>query len=176
MVTDYRQVTNIGTEEHQAFGVFEDQAGLEAALADLRQVGFPLHQISILVRESDPQGQSSPLANGDSRNYGSLTCGGHSLEGAMTTLTGLNRVTLPEIGLALVVGPEADPLLQAVQSQAVLNVAEVLKQFGLPEAAAQQQRESLTAGAFFMVMQGTAEDMRQAEIVLKQHGLQASGV
>jgi hypothetical protein len=170
MVTDYRPATGVGTEKHPAFGVFKDRADLETALEELRQVGFPLHQISILVKESDPQGQSSPLANGDSRNYGTLTPGGHSLEGAMATLTGLTRVTLPEIGLALMIGPEAEPLLQAVQSQAVLSGAEVLRQLGLPEAAAQQYQPSLMAGDFLIVVPGTAEEKQQATQVFNQHG------
>ncbi|MBD0269180.1 MAG: hypothetical protein ICV77_12915 [Cyanobacteria bacterium Co-bin8] len=170
MVTDYRQATNVVSEQ-KAFGVFEDQVSLETALGELRQTGFPLHQISILVKESDPQGQSSPLANGDSRNYGTLTNGGHPLEGAMSALTGLNRVTLPELGLALVIGPEAEPLIQAVQSQAVLNAVEVLQQMGLPEAAAQQLRQPLMEGAYLIVCQGSSEEMKQASAALKRYGL-----
>ncbi|MBD0336391.1 MAG: hypothetical protein ICV62_12950 [Cyanobacteria bacterium Co-bin13] len=172
MVTDYRQAANVVSEEQQTFGVFKDRVSLETALDQLRQTGFPLHQISILVKESDPQGQSSPLANGDSRNYGTLTSGGHPLEGAMSALTGLNRITLPEFGLVLVIGPEAEPLIQAVQSQVVLSAAEVLQQLGLPEAAAQQYRTPLMMGAYLIVLRGAPEEMRQAAAVLNQYGLQ----
>lgn len=154
-----------GSGEQRAMGIFHDQHRLEEALGQLKQTGFPMHILSILVRESKSdsgEGQQSSL--------------GHPLAGATSLMSGLNHVDLPEIGSTLVMGSDADNISKLSQKDGSHDAVGVLKNLGIAEEAARLYSRHLADGDYLVTVEGQNQDVLQAASTLGGYGMRDWGI
>ncbi|HEY9737642.1 MAG TPA: hypothetical protein V6D06_15215 [Trichocoleus sp.] len=161
-------------EEKRVFGIFLDRISLEAALAALRQTQFPVHQLSVMVREDHQSDLISAFTHGDSRNYGTATAG--NPEGAASAVAVLTRVPLPSGTVAMVLGPDSERLAKAAASEQVVTDADVLQGLSLATEPAQLYNRHLHQGAYLVTARGDQVDLLSAAMTLSQHGLRDWGI
>lgn len=166
-------------DERRAIGRFSQRMQMESALRALQQTGFPMHRLSIAVREPDhvaSEPQSNALAADQNCNSDSTNESAHPLQGASSVLSGLNRVPIPTIGNLLMIGSDSYRLMNAVYEQRVHTVAEALQQLGLATESVPLYERHLLEGAYLVTLQGDNQDVLQAASVLGQHGMRDWGV
>lgn len=168
---DSRNLSNFGStavadlsraEERRVVGVFLSRDRMEDALAQLQQTGFPMHTLSFAVRESEaPEQRQDP----DS----------HSLAGATRLTAGLDRVLLPEVGTVLVMGPDAQALVDTFRSAA--NGSEGgADGLGIAPESAHLYRRHLISGAYLVTLRGDNQDLLQAASTLGEQGMHDWGI
>lgn len=150
--------------EQRAIGTFQAQEHLETALSELQQSGFPIHNLSVLVREVEsgmPEERrirpGSPLL-------------------ATTGLTAeATHTTLPQIGSVLVVGPDADLIAKAANKNGD-STAKVLKSLGIAEESARLYSRHLSDGDYVVTLKGRDQEVLQAASTLGRHGMRQWGI
>ena len=152
-------------EERRVLGVFLKQQHMEDALAQLQQNGFPLHTLSIAVREADAPAPDQQPAYG-----------GHSLAGATRLTAGLHRMLLPEVGTVLVMGPDADALSGTFLPYGQRQDGSKADNLGIAPESAHLYRRHLTDGAYLITLRGSNQDMLQAASTLGQWGMHDWGI
>ncbi len=152
-------------EERRALGVFQSKENLEDALTHLKQTGFPVHMLSILVRESESNGA-----------VGEQMHSGHPLTGAANLASGLNHIHLPQVGPTVVMGPDADALSAAIERDDSSSVVGVMKDLGIAEESAHFYSRHLENGAYLVTLRGQNSDVMEAASTLGQHGMRDWGV
>jgi hypothetical protein len=155
------------TEERRVVGVFLSRDDMEAGLAQLQQTGFPMHTLSMAVREAEAPDQR--------QDYYS-----HSLAGATRLTAGLDRILLPEVGTVLVMGPDAQALANTLASNSSglethrsRNGATGL---GIAPESARLYRRHLTSGAYLVTLRGNNQDLLQVATTLGERGMHDWGI
>lgn len=152
-------------QERRLIGTFVDKDQMEAALVHLQQTDFPMHTLSIVVRE----------ANGSISDK-HLSYGGHSLAGATRLAAGLDRITLPEIGSVLAMGPDASVLSRAHRTAEANSHSGGLDSLGIAPESAHLYSRHLINGAYLLTLQGDNQAMMQAASTLDRWGMRDWGI
>lgn len=158
----------ISVEERRFLGIFLDRLSLEAALDALKQTGFPMEKLSILVKEDDRHTLSSPLMQG----FGQAD----SPESESLLPSSVNRVCLPEMGMAFMVGPDLDRLATVTPDHNIHYDAEALQHLSIAEEPARLYSRHLKNGAYLVTMRGNREDVLPAALTLCPHGMRDWGI
>jgi hypothetical protein len=154
--------------EKRAIGIFPDRSTLEQALDALRALNFPMHNLSIAVREEDQQGLMS-----DRQSYSSS---GHGLDRAAGMLTGFSRTHIPGLGSILMIGSENSALANTMQHSHADSMIGILRSLGIPEDQATLYARHLANGAYLITLRGTHQEALQAASTLGQYGMRDWGV
>ncbi|HEY9877217.1 MAG TPA: hypothetical protein V6D29_02115 [Leptolyngbyaceae cyanobacterium] len=158
----------ISVEERRFLGIFLDRLSLEAALSALKQTGFSMERLSILVKEDERHTLSSPLMQGSGEES--------SPETGSLLPSSINRVCLPETGIALMVGPDLDRLAAVTPDHTVHHDTEALQHLNIAEEPARLYSRHLRNGAYLVTMRGSREDVLPAALTLCQHGMRDWGI
>lgn len=159
---DARYTSATMTEERRVIGVFRDRAEMESALEALKQTGFPMHRLSIAVRET----------NGGHFNRSE----GHSLTGAASLTSGLNHLDLPGVGSTSVIGPDADAISGVARHHRSSGLAGILESLGIAHEAASMYGRHLADGAYLVTLRGRNEELMRAASALGNHGMHDWGI
>ncbi len=155
------------TEERRVVGVFLSRDPMEAALAQLQQTGFPMHTLSMAVREAEAPDQG--------QDYYS-----HSLAGATRLTAGLDRIMLPDVGPVLVMGPDAQALTNTFipngNGAATHRSQNGATDLGIAPESAHLYRRHLTSGAYLITLRGQNQDLLQAATTLGERGMHDWGI
>lgn len=160
-----------GSAERRVVGVFLNQRQMDEALAQLQQTGFPVHSLSIAVREAETP------SSGQHRDSG-----GHSLSGATQLVAGLDRVLLPDVGTVMVMGPDAQALSDTfLQDRSGSNdrpdrSTMVADGLGIAPESARLYRRHLTDGAYLVTLRGNNQDVLEAASTLGKWGMHDWGI
>ncbi len=166
--------------QKRAMGVFEDSQSIENALNALRDSGFSMDNILVATQDNIPDEMESPesefLENRTIEGLGKGVMNG-SVFGAIAGLfSGLTTLFLPGIGPIAVVGPVATiaGLTAAGSFYGALGGAIVGMITGdkFTEGQANIYHQHLTQGHYLLRLEGTEEQIAQAESILTQHGIQ----
>lgn len=168
--------------EKRAVGVFPDQQVMENALNALRSSGFPMHKITIVLRDRDQHDETmetnlsmpsnrvtNPYASSSSRADGGLS-------GVTGLLAGLNNVAVPGMGSLQVVGAEATTLTSALTGRTVGSTAGsligALAGLEIPEGQAKLYSDRIAHGSGLVIVKGVGEEVLRATTTLSEQGIQ----
>lgn len=172
----------IGKLQH-AVGIFSNRQDAEFALTELRDAGFNMDKVSVIIKNADREAQIGGASVTDTK--------GEQIEGGTTTgaVTGatmgsiiglvgsLSVLAIPGVGVATAVGVLlGNALLGGVIGAASGALAGALIGWGVPEDRAKYYDERVSQGDSLVVVQGTAEELLRAEGVLENRGLRDWGI
>ncbi|OKH60070.1 hypothetical protein NIES2130_06170 [Scytonema sp. HK-05] len=170
----------------RAIGVFPHRRDAEAALSDLRDAGFPLSQVSLIAKDADgthniagtgvnvnPDAAKGNKAD-DGAKAGAAT--GGALGGLGGLLVGLGALAIPGVGPVIAGGAVATALATTLAGGAIGaaagGLAGGLVGLGIPENRAKVYSDRINRGDYLVIVDGTEDEVRRAEPILKRHGIQ----
>ncbi|RMG08979.1 MAG: hypothetical protein D6728_13365 [Cyanobacteria bacterium J055] len=170
----------------RAVGVFSKGSDAELALAELRNSNFPMDRVSVIVkdRDGDPHvaGVKTTEEYGNQADEGAKT--GAAAGGALGTLTGLlvglGTLAIPGIGPIMLAGATATTLATTVAGGAIGAAAGGilggLVGLGIPEERARVYSDRVSRGDYLVIVDGTPEEIRRAEAILSNRGIEEWGI
>jgi hypothetical protein len=174
----------------RAIGVFAHRRDAEAALTELRDAAFPMDRVSVLAKDADRREriagvEMNPRADAttgnkadDGAKAGAAT--GAAAGGLGGLLVGLGALAIPGIGPVIAGGAAATALATALTGGAIGAAAGgltgALVGLGIPENQAKVYNDRLNRGDYLVMVDGTEDEVRRAETVLKRRGIQEWGM
>ena len=179
----------------RAIGVFPHRRDAEAALNDLRDAGFPLSQVSLIAKDADgthniagggvnvnPAAGTATANKGNKADDGAKAgaATGGALGGLGGLLVGLGALAIPGVGPILAGGAVATALATTLAGGAIGaaagGLAGGLVGLGIPENRAKVYSDRINRGDYLVIVDGTEDQVRRAEAILKRHGIQEFGI
>ena len=192
---DYATTTPVGktritdmalNQQKRAVGVFSSRRDAEHALSELRDSGFPMAKVSVIAKDPDGGGK---LAGADIRDSEDNKADEGAASGALTggvlgTLTGLlvglGAIAIPGIGPVMLAGATATTLATTLSGGAIGAAAGslfgALVGLGIPEERARVYNDRLSRGDYLVIVDGTDNEIRRAEAILGNWGIQEWGI
>lgn len=193
MPNDYATATPVGrttgtalNQQKRAVGVFSSRRDAEHALSELRDAGFPMAKVSVIAKDADGGGKlaGADMSNdvGNKADEGAAT--GAATGGALGTLTGLlvglGAIAIPGIGPVVLAGATATTLATTLSGGAIGAAAGglfgALVGLGIPEERARVYNDRLSRGDYLVIVDGTDDEIRRAEAILSNRGIQEWGI
>ncbi len=176
-------ITPIGGTTHQrkrAIGVFARRNDAEAAVSELRNSGFASDDVSIIGKDTGNNANANVAGTtqGNKADEGAKAGAttGAALGGVGGLLVGLGALAIPGVGPVLLGGAAATALATAITGAgigaAAGGVTGGLVGLGIPENQAQKYSDRLNRGDYLVIVDGTDDEIRRAEAILKRHGIQ----
>lgn len=173
-------------QQKRAVGVFSSRRDAEHALSELRDSSFPMAKVSVIAKDADG---GSKLAGADIRDSEGNKADEGAATGAVTggvlgTLTGLlvglGAVAIPGIGPVMLAGATATALATTLSGGAIGAAAGglfgALVGLGIPEERARVYNDRLSRGDYLVIVDGTDNEIRRAEAILSNRGIQEWGI
>ncbi len=167
----------------RAVGVFSRRLDAEAALNDLRDAGFSMNDVSLIAK--DAHGNSNITTDVDNRFGGGNKADEGAAAGAATggvlgglggLLVGLGALAIPGVGPVIAGGAAATALATALTGGAIGaaagGIAGGLAGLGIPENRAKVYNDRFQKGDYLIIVDGTEDEIRRAEKILKRRGIQ----
>jgi hypothetical protein len=170
----------------RAVGIFSNRRDAEHALTELRDGGFDMDRVSVIVQNADANDQIGGAGVSDTKEEqlkggtkAGMTAG--AVTGALVALgAGLGPLALlaiPGVGVAGEVGILlGSTLLGAGIGAAGGALVGALISWGVPEDKAKYYHERVSQGDYLIVVEGTAEDILRAEAILDNRGVLDWGI
>lgn len=172
----------IGRTQH-AVGIFSNRRDAEHALNELRDAGFNMNQISIIVdnaKGGDRIGGAEVSDRKSEQIEGGTKAGataGAATGGIIGLVGSLGVLAIPGVGPAAEVGLLlASTLLGGAVGAATGALAGALIGWGVPEDRAKHYEQRVAGGDYLVVVEGTAEEILSAEAVLDSRGVSDWGI
>lgn len=172
----------VGKIQH-AVGVFSNRQEAEHALTELRDAGFNMDKISVIVQHANPNERMSGASVSDTK--GEQIEGGAKTGASTGALTGgviglvgsLGVLAIPGVGVATEVGILlANTLIGGVIGAAGGALVGALIGWGVPEERANYYNDRVSGGDYLVVVEGTAEEILTAEAILDRRGVLDWGI
>ncbi|MBE9192547.1 signal transduction histidine kinase LytS [Gloeocapsopsis crepidinum LEGE 06123] len=172
--------------KRRAIGVFSSYLDAEQAISELRDRGFSMDKISIIARDEATQDEIAGIdvndtfdnKAGEGATAGALT--GGVLGGITGLLVGLGSLVVPGVGPVLFAGEVASALTAALAGGAVGTVTGgllgALLGLGIPEERAKIYNQRVASGGYLVIVDGTTQDIINAESILMNRGIQEFGI
>ncbi len=181
----------IGTYK-RAFGVFDHRRDVVVAMRELRDSGFPMERVSIIGKDPNETPRipgvgtdsradldvNRRTATGNKADEGAKAgaATGAALGGLGGLLVGLGALAIPGVGPLIVGGAAATALATALSGGAIGAAAGGLTGglvgLGIPEHRAQAYSDRIDRGDYVVIVDGTDNELRQAEGILKRHHIE----
>ena len=193
MPNDYATATPVGrttgrtlSPQKRAVGVFSSRQEAEEALSELRDASFPMAKVSVIAKDAGSGGKlaGADMSDdvGNKADEGAAT--GAVTGGVLGTLTGLlvglGAVAIPGIGPVMLAGATATALATTVSGGAIGAAAGglfgALVGLGIPEERARVYNDRLSRGDYLVIVDGTDNEIRRAEAILSNRGIQEWGI
>ncbi|MGH8001918.1 MAG: general stress protein [Brasilonema sp.] len=170
----------------RAVGVFPSRREAEYALTELRDAGFPMNKVSIIAKDANHSGDIAGVETqeriGNKADEGAATGAvtGATLGGITGLLVGLGTLAIPGVGPILLAGEIATTLVTAAAGAGIGAAAGgllgALIGLGIPEERARVYNERVSRGDYLVIVDGTEDEIRRAETVLTNQGIQEFGI
>lgn len=163
----------------RAVGTFASRPGAERALHELRDSGFNMDKISVVVKNVEGQEQLSGTEYEKSK--GEQAAGGAKAGATAGGVTGGIIGLIPSLGVLAIpgVGPVAEigvilanTLIGGGIGAASGGLLGALIGWGVPEERANYYNDKLTQGYYVVLVEGTATEINAAQIILSNQGVQ----
>lgn len=173
-------------QQKRAIGIFSKREDIEESLNSLHDSGFPMSQVSVVGK------------NLENKTVGEVEIGDHLGDTKVTkatsivsdtatigatgfTLIGLTSLALPGLGVVIAAGSLGAAMLATVASTGVAAVAanqlvQALTEMGIPDEQARAYSDDLQAGKYLIMVEGTEDEIRQAEGILSDRGISEWGL
>lgn len=165
----------ISKYKRRGIGVFRQKLDAQAAMNDLKDSGFPMEKVSVIVKEDGNQSikgkdltkkPGHPVSEGV--KVGSVT--GTTIGLLTGLLAGISTVTIPGIGPVVVAGNIAEAIAVALAAGGAGAISGgligTLAALGIPGKRAQVYSELLSQGDYLLVIEGTSDELMRAEMIL----------
>ncbi|MFB2768233.1 general stress protein [Pelatocladus sp. BLCC-F211] len=173
--------------KHQrAVGVFSNRNAAEHALTELRDAGFNMNKISVIVKDSDRTGDVAGVDTqkgvGNKADEGAAAGAvtGGILGGLTGLLVGLGTLAIPGVGPILLAGELATTLATTAAGAGIGAAAGgllgALVGLGIPEERARVYNERVSRGDYLVMVEGTEAEIRRAESILINRGIEEFGI
>lgn len=173
--------------KHQrAVGVFSNRNAAEHALTELRDAGFSMNKVSVIVKDSDRTGDIAGVDTqervGNKADEGAATGAvtGGILGGLTGLLVGLGTLAIPGVGPILLAGEVATTLATTAAGAGIGAAAGgllgALVGLGIPEERARVYNDRVSRGDYLVIVEGTEEEIRRAESILRNRGIEEFGI
>ncbi|RAM51622.1 MAG: DUF1269 domain-containing protein [Hapalosiphonaceae cyanobacterium JJU2] len=173
--------------KHQrAVGVFSNRNVAEHALTELRDAGFNMNKISVIVKDSDRTGDVAGVDTqkgvGNKADEGAAAGAvtGGILGGLTGLLVGLGTLAIPGVGPILLAGELATTLATTAAGAGIGAAAGgllgALVGLGIPEERARVYNERVSRGDYLIMVEGTEAEIRRAESILRNRGIEEFGI
>jgi microcompartment protein CcmL/EutN len=166
----------------RAIGAFPHRRDAEAALAELRDSGFPMNQVSLIAKDVDGSDhiggvdRNVPTGNKADKGAAAGAATGGALGGLGGLLVGLGTLAIPGIGPVMAGGAVATAIATAITGGAIGAAAGGLTGglvgLGIPENRAKVYSDRINRGEYVVFVDGTDDEVRRAETILKRRGIQ----
>ena len=166
-----------------AVGIFSNRRDAEHALTELRDAGFNMDKVSVIVKNADPNDQIGGAGVSSAKEeqmIGGTEAGataGAVTGGLIGLIGGLSLLAIPGFGPAAEVGVVlANTILGSAIGAAGGAIVGALVSWGVPEDRAKYYGDRVSQGDYLIVVEGTAEDILRAEAILDQRGVLDWGI
>ncbi|MBW4624151.1 MAG: general stress protein [Brasilonema octagenarum HA4186-MV1] len=176
----------LGKDNKRAVGVFSSRREAEYALTELRDAGFPMNKVSIIAKDADRTGDIAGVETqehvGNKADEGAAAGAvtGATVGGITGLLVGLGTLAIPGVGPILLAGEIATALATTAAGAGIGAAAGgllgALVGLGIPEERARVYNERVSRGDYLVIVDGTDEEIRGAETVLTNQGIQEFGI
>ena len=168
----------------RAAGVFYSQDEVEEAIRALKHDGFDTERISLIARNLEGVEGADEVTDqhGNEAKEGAAAGAttGTVLGGLGGFLVGVGLLAIPGVGPLLAAGAEisaiASTLAGAGIGAAAGGLIGALVGAGIPEEHAKTYESRIKAGSYFLMVTGTDEEIRRAETLLNDHGVEEFGI
>lgn len=167
----------------RAVGIFSSRRDAEHALTELRDAGFDMNKVSVIVKNADANDQIGGAGVSDRKEEqveGGTTAGataGAVTGGMIGLVGGLSLLAIPGVGPVAEVGVVlANTLLGGAIGAAGGAIVGALIGWGVPEDRAKYYDERVSQGDYMVIVEGTAEEILRAESVLDSRGVLDWGI
>lgn len=178
----------------RAIGVFSSRRDAVDALNELNSSGFSMNKVSIIARDADKQDDIAGVdVSGSLRDSSASHVGNKADEGATTgavtggalgglggLLVGLGALAIPGVGPVMLAGAGATALATALTGGAIGAAAGgllgALAGLGIPEEQARNYNDRVTRGEYLVMVDGTDDDIRRAQAIFSNRGIQDWGI
>jgi hypothetical protein len=161
---------------HRAIGIFPHRRDAEAAIRDLRETGFPMSQISLVGKDINREATNVTDRTQADEGAKAGAATGAALGGLGGLLVGLGALAIPGIGPVIAGGALATALATAATGGAIGAAAGgltgALVGLGIPDERAHYYNDRVNRGDYLVMVDGTADEIRIAEPILRRHGIQ----
>lgn len=170
----------------RAIGVFPYRRDAEAALAELRESGFVMDNVSVVAKDADHDDQlagadlSNRVAPQDATKVDEGAKAGAATGGALGglggLLVGLGTLAIPGVGPVIAGGAVATALTTALAGGAIGAAAGgltgALVGLGIPDDQAKIYNDRVARGYYLVLVDGTETEITRAEAILNGRGVQ----
>ncbi len=160
-----------------AVGIFPSREITEQAIEDLKASGFPMHQISVLLKDSENAEpinrenlRENPLNRSERLRANAVQ--GAAAGGLLTRAGGIAALLLPGTGLILAAESVMAVLLGTTAVAASGGLVGVLRGLFVPEQQAKYYDDRVTHGEYLVGIEGTEAETARAEEILSRWGIQ----
>ncbi len=167
----------------RAVGIFSNRRDAEHALTELRDAGFNMDRVSIIVENAERNDRIGGAGVSDSKEEqveGGTKAGATTgaVTGSVIALVGsLGVLALPGVGAAAEVGILlANTLLGGAIGAASGALLGALIGWGVPEDKAKHYSDRVAGGDYLVVVEGTAEEILRADAILDNRGIRDWGI
>lgn len=182
-------------QHKRAVGTFSSYQDAETALRELKDSGFPMDRVSVVGndvdRHTDVSGADASTRLQDaSRRAGHDTeadegakkgaVAGGTVGGLTGLLVGLGALAIPGVGPVMLGGAAATALATAISGGAIGAAAGSLVGglvgLGIPEDRAKVYGDRVSQGDYLVMVDGSDDEIHQAEAILSHRGIQDWGI
>jgi uncharacterized membrane protein len=167
----------------RAVGIFSNRRDAEHALTELRDAGFDMNKVSVIVKNADPNDQIGGAGVSDGKEdqvEGGTKAGataGAVTGGLIGLIGGLSLLAIPGVGPVAEAGVLlANTLLGGAIGAAGGALVGALLGWGVPEEKAKYYGDRVSQGDYLIIVESTAEDILRAEAILDNRGVLDWGI
>lgn len=166
----------------RAVGTFPTRQATEQALLELRDAGFPMGKVSVITRDGQREREiagvdvQNSVGNEAAEGAGAGAVTGTVLGSIGGLLVGLGTLVIPGAGPFLAAGTVATTLAGAGIGAAGGALVGALTGLGIPEREAEDYSQRLSQGEYLVIVDGSDDEIRRAEAVLRRRHIQAFGI
>lgn len=174
-------------ERRRAVGVFSSHREAEAALAELRDAGFPMNDVSVIARNENEKSDivdNKKIGNeaDDGAKIGAITGTTLGIIGGL--LASVGAIAVPVIGGAGIAiwgaetigGAVATTLAGAGAGAIAGGLVGALAGLGIPEERAKVYADHIEKGGYVVIVDGTDAEIQRAHQILNNRGIREWGV
>jgi rhodanese-related sulfurtransferase len=149
-------------------GVFRDRTEASNAIEALKEAGFPIDDISILLPDTERVRAGDDTSNTDFGSAGPAVAGG-VLGGAAGWLVGIGSFVIPGVGPFIGAGALLASVAGAAIGASIGALASGLVQMGVPEEEARWYEQEAHSGRTLVTVRA-GQRSAEARALLRRHG------
>jgi hypothetical protein len=170
----------------RSIGLFYSQDEAEAALRALKKGNFDMNRVNVIAKNANQVTDSENVdvgyneGNNAAEGAGAGATSGAVLGGIGGLLLGLGTLAIPGVGPIIVAGEAATTIATTLAGAgigaAAGGIVGGLVGLGIPEEKAKIYSDRVSSGSYLVMVNGSDDDIRRAEEILHNNGIEEYGV